>query len=309
MKEDILKQNHYINNKNTEDLDNLNESDYEELKEDSTYKNKKVNKRLDFSAKNKRILASRVGYRCSNPKCNLITIGPATDPNKIVLLGEAAHIIGAVQNDDNKSKSPRADSSKSPDYIKSLENGIWLCPSCHKLIDNDSNEYTIEVLRKWKKDAEARQKEVLNELRNSFIEKYIFPNIVVENKGIDASKFNNKDWCLLIFVIIVYLDKNWGAENQLNFDYTEDTCFQKAYPTWLSENNIERKTAGLYFDGDNTTDFRNLGIIIDHLTGLVVLDSLNECIKYGDELENFVDELTKNDENSIEKIISKLSKV
>ena len=307
---DMLKENKNNEEEILDDLDNLTENDYEETLDDLKFKNKKVNKRIDFSTKNKRILASRVGFRCSNPECNLFTLGPATDSNKITLLGEVAHIVGAVIEEKDKTKSPRADSSKSPEYIKSLDNGIWLCPYCHKLVDSDPEYYTVNMLREWKIKAEKRQADALKELRNSFVEKYIFPNITDEDKGIDTSKFKEKDWSLLIFVITLFLNKySWGNPNELNFDNSEEVCFQRAYPTWLSENNIEIKKSGLCFNNDGTIDFRNLGIIIDHLTGLVVLDSLNGCIKYGDELENFVYELKKSDKNSIEKIISKLAKV
>lgn len=37
-------------------------------------------KRLEFSAKTKKVLAQRVGYRCSCPECKNITIGPGDTP-------------------------------------------------------------------------------------------------------------------------------------------------------------------------------------------------------------------------------------
>lgn len=36
----------------------------------------------------------------------------------------------------------------------SINNGIWLCQSCAKLIDNDSDKYTTDILKKWKKETE-----------------------------------------------------------------------------------------------------------------------------------------------------------
>jgi hypothetical protein len=38
----------------------------------------------------------------------------------------------------------------------SPENGIWLCQSCSRLVDNDSERYTTTILLEWKRDAEAK---------------------------------------------------------------------------------------------------------------------------------------------------------
>lgn len=39
---------------------------------------------------------------------------------------------------------------------RSVENGIWLCQNCAKLIDNDVGRFTVVVLRDWKAKSEAR---------------------------------------------------------------------------------------------------------------------------------------------------------
>jgi hypothetical protein len=36
-----------------------------------------------------------------------------------------------------------------------IGNGIWVCQSCSKLIDNDASRFGVEVLRDWKQTAEA----------------------------------------------------------------------------------------------------------------------------------------------------------
>jgi hypothetical protein len=36
------------------------------------------------------------------------------------------------------------------------ENGIWLCQNCGRLIDADPQKFTVEVLSRWKLDAQAR---------------------------------------------------------------------------------------------------------------------------------------------------------
>ena len=43
-------------------------------------------------------------------------------------------------------------------------NGLWLCQSCAKLVDNDESRYTKELLLRWKQDAEQ---EALREIESS----------------------------------------------------------------------------------------------------------------------------------------------
>lgn len=104
--------------------------------------------RDDFSPKTKDILAKRVGFNCSNPRCRQITSGPQSDPQKAVNIGVAAHITGASK------EGPRYDPNLSSSQRKSIDNGIWLCQNCAKLIDNDKHKYTSLLLCKWKEKAE-----------------------------------------------------------------------------------------------------------------------------------------------------------
>ena len=110
--------------------------------------------RDDFSTETKEILAKRVGYHCSNPNCKIITCGPRTETNKFISIGVAAHITAASPN------GPRHNALLSKTERGSVENGIWLCQNCSKLIDNDTSKFTVEYLRNWKIKAEqlARNK-------------------------------------------------------------------------------------------------------------------------------------------------------
>src|SRR5437870_2912522 len=107
----------------------------------------------DFSDRVKKALADRVGHLCSNPECRALTSGPQEDPTKAVNLGVAAHITAA------SSGGPRYDSKLSPEGRGGNENGIWLCQNCAKHIDNDPARFTVDVLQKWKTDAEAEAKD------------------------------------------------------------------------------------------------------------------------------------------------------
>jgi hypothetical protein len=104
--------------------------------------------RDDFSLKTKELLAKRVANRCSNPGCRQPTSGPQEDPTKVVNIGVAAHITAA------SAYGPRFDPSLTPDKRRSVENGIWLCQSCAKLVDDDPIRYGADVLLQWKDLAE-----------------------------------------------------------------------------------------------------------------------------------------------------------
>jgi hypothetical protein len=40
----------------------------------------------------------------------------------------------------------------------SIDNGLWLCQNCAKLVDNDALAYSVEILRAWRTLAEATSK-------------------------------------------------------------------------------------------------------------------------------------------------------
>ena len=105
--------------------------------------------RDDFTGATRELLARRVGFRCSNPGCRQPTSGPQADPNGSINIGVAAHITAASTD------GPRFDRALTAEQRYAVENGIWLCQSCGKLVDNDAARYTVEVLRNWKARAEA----------------------------------------------------------------------------------------------------------------------------------------------------------
>lgn len=93
--------------------------------------------RDDFNQKTKDILFRRAGARCSNPNCRKPTSGPHTDADKTVNIGVAAHITAAEKG------GPRYDHYMSSEERKSIENGIWLCQDCAKLIDSDEKNILL----------------------------------------------------------------------------------------------------------------------------------------------------------------------
>jgi len=94
------------------------------------------------------MLGKRVGLRCSNPSCRKLTSGPHSDQAKALNVGVAGHITAASFT------GPRYDPSLTPEQRCSIENGIWLCQTCGKLVDNDAARYPVSLLQDWRRQAE-----------------------------------------------------------------------------------------------------------------------------------------------------------
>lgn len=104
--------------------------------------------RDDFPKSVIEMLGKRVGLRCSNPSCRKLTSGPHSNQAKALNVGVAGHITAASLG------GPRYDPSLTPEQRCSIENGIWLCQTCGKLVDNDAIRYPKSLLREWKRQAE-----------------------------------------------------------------------------------------------------------------------------------------------------------
>lgn len=94
-------------------------------------------------------LARRAGHCCSNPNCQKPTVGPDGGSGS-ANIGVAAHISAAANG------GPRYDPSLSSVERSSIENGIWLCQTCSRLIDVDELSHPPELLSEWKRLAEMR---------------------------------------------------------------------------------------------------------------------------------------------------------
>lgn len=101
----------------------------------------------DFNKNTITILYKRAGEHCC--LCKKITTKPHSDPEKFHNLGEAAHIQG-LKNGPNLRFNPNLTINE----LKNARNGIWLCQTCHHIIDNDEITYTVEKLNEIKKNHE-----------------------------------------------------------------------------------------------------------------------------------------------------------
>lgn len=105
--------------------------------------------RDDFSGPVIRTLGGRAGYVCSFPSCGRLTIGPSEDrATRLSNVGVAAHITAASK------KGPRYDDTITAVERASEGNGIWLCQTHAKLVDDNSSSYSAEDLKRWKRQHE-----------------------------------------------------------------------------------------------------------------------------------------------------------
>lgn len=109
-----------------------------------------MSSRDDFKGKTKEKMAHRAGYRCSKPDCGIPTRGAASDDDRTINVGFAAHITAAA------SGGPRYDLTLTKDQRRHHSNGIWLCGTHGKLVDSDESHFTVEELLKWKRLAARR---------------------------------------------------------------------------------------------------------------------------------------------------------
>lgn len=114
-----------------------------------------VNNRDDFTKKTKETLKYRSGNKCSNPECGNPTSGPNSNPNKATSIGVAAHITAAAEG------GPRYNPHLSTEERKPINNAIWLCENCAKMIGNDEHKYSVDVLLSWKRIAEENRRREL----------------------------------------------------------------------------------------------------------------------------------------------------
>ena len=122
--------------------------------------------RHDFPGPVRTSLAHRAGYSCSNPKCRAPTAGPSEESEDARSdVGVASHITAAAPG------GPRYDNSLSESERSAIENGVWLCQTCAKKIDDDIETYPPDALRDWKRVAEAEASARLGRPSTSTIEK------------------------------------------------------------------------------------------------------------------------------------------
>lgn len=86
-----------------------------------------------------------------NPECRRTVEAWDRDKQKYVSIRTAAHNFAASAN------GPRGDASLLPEQLKAVDNGLYLCASCARLIDSDDATHPVERLNSWKEYSYQQQ--------------------------------------------------------------------------------------------------------------------------------------------------------
>ncbi len=101
---------------------------------------------MSISLKTKKMLWGRAANRCAFPGCRIELVMDATETDDDSIIGEECHIIAREDN------GPRGDSSFPIDKRDKYDNLMLMCNIHHKVIDDQENTYTVEILKKLKND-------------------------------------------------------------------------------------------------------------------------------------------------------------
>ncbi|MEH6498297.1 MAG: HNH endonuclease signature motif containing protein [Pseudoalteromonas distincta] len=119
----------------------------------STSEDKK-SRRINFSPDTKLKLAKSAGFYCSYPGCLIPTTGQTVDDegkDSAAGIAVAAHIYPASKN------GPRKRDGLTPEQIRDISNGIWLCRTHGTLIDDFQDKFPAERVIEMKKVREFAQ--------------------------------------------------------------------------------------------------------------------------------------------------------
>lgn len=106
------------------------------------------------------------GNVCAFPKCT----SPLIDEDSGSIIGEICHIKA------RRATGARYDSNQSDEQRNAYENLVLMCPTHHKIIDDDEESYTVERLQKIKVNQEkkaANKSGLILEKLEKFLEEHL----------------------------------------------------------------------------------------------------------------------------------------
>lgn len=112
-------------------------------------------------------VSKRAANTCSNPDCGAVTSGPTDEPTQSVSVGEAAHIYGA------RAGSARFVATMDSTERSDITNAIWLCRNCHKLVDDDPDQFPAGLLFEWRREHERQVAQLVGKAGARARERYM----------------------------------------------------------------------------------------------------------------------------------------
>ena len=102
---------------------------------------------MAITDKTRKILWGRSGNRCAICKGELVVDATTTDDESVV--GDECHIISS------RPSGPRYDDSFPQEKLDTYQNLILLCRVHHKMVDDQDESYTVDILRQMKANHEV----------------------------------------------------------------------------------------------------------------------------------------------------------
>lgn len=115
-------------------------------------------KARDYSDRDKKKLYALSGNECANPICHTKLVNPDENAKD----DQICHIEAASPD------GPRYNPTQTDDERRSFDNLILLCHKCHDMIDNNPDIYTVEILKQWKREHEAKLTDIIKNKVFSF---------------------------------------------------------------------------------------------------------------------------------------------
>ena len=112
---------------------------------------------MSISLKTRKMLWGRAANRCAFPDCRRELVMDATETDDEAIIGDECHIAAREDN------GPRGCPTLTPDERDKYDNLVLMCKVHHKIIDDQPNAYTDEVL----KDMKAAHIDWVNEALNT----------------------------------------------------------------------------------------------------------------------------------------------
>ena len=139
----------------------------------------------NYTRADRALLWAHSGGLCGFPECRVICVLQANDNDPSAVIGQIAHIAA------NSDSGPRANPNLSQQERNSYENLILLCPTHHVLVDAQASTHTVEMLRTWKTDQEARYNDFLTQAMPdiTFAELEQITNVLVNGEQLPLFPF------------------------------------------------------------------------------------------------------------------------
>ncbi|MDQ8432209.1 hypothetical protein Q3D33_04705 [Enterococcus faecium] len=111
---------------------------------------------MGISVKTRKLLWGKAANRCSMCDCRRELIMDETETDDYSVVGEECHIVAREKD------GPRGESTLSKEERDKYDNLVLMCSIHHKVIDDQPNTYTVELLKNIKLEHETWVRDNLN---------------------------------------------------------------------------------------------------------------------------------------------------